>query len=217
MYLTVVATHLLLEVDYTVRLCQWVSTDASCVNVVFFWQAVYDTGVLCDIPVGHVPAYAKRQICVLQFVEKCPAHDAHKCGIRKLHATVDGLWKLYSPFVITLVAGFAQSNEVVWSVTAGLTALDMVHVENLVVGFALTALAFMSIAEEYILPDIPEVHLVAVLIVRARNIRVLNLLNVKCCRLHRDVRNRNQLEDLITPADEKTHGFNRVDDSPQIF
>ena len=22
---------------------------------------------------------------------------------------------------------------------------------------------------------------------------------------------------LITPADEKTHGFNRVDDSPQIF
>lgn len=22
---------------------------------------------------------------------------------------------------------------------------------------------------------------------------------------------------VITPADEKTHGFNRVDDSPQIF
>lgn len=22
---------------------------------------------------------------------------------------------------------------------------------------------------------------------------------------------------IITPADEKTHGFNRVDDSPQIF
>ena len=25
------------------------------------------------------------------------------------------------------------------------------------------------------------------------------------------------LTELITPADEKTHGFNRVDDSPQIF
>lgn len=24
-------------------------------------------------------------------------------------------------------------------------------------------------------------------------------------------------EQFITPADEKTHGFNRVDDSPQIF
>lgn len=24
-------------------------------------------------------------------------------------------------------------------------------------------------------------------------------------------------ERIITPADEKTHGFNRVDDSPQIF
>ena len=23
--------------------------------------------------------------------------------------------------------------------------------------------------------------------------------------------------EIITPADEKTHGFNRVDDSPQIF
>ena len=27
----------------------------------------------------------------------------------------------------------------------------------------------------------------------------------------------NDALDIIIPADEKTHGFNRVDDSPQIF
>ena len=26
-----------------------------------------------------------------------------------------------------------------------------------------------------------------------------------------------KITNIITPADEKTHGFNRVDDSPQIF
>ena len=26
-----------------------------------------------------------------------------------------------------------------------------------------------------------------------------------------------EFPDVITPADEKTHGFNREDDSPQIF
>ena len=28
---------------------------------------------------------------------------------------------------------------------------------------------------------------------------------------------RSPMLSVITPADEKTHGFNRVDDSPQIF
>ena len=32
-----------------------------------------------------------------------------------------------------------------------------------------------------------------------------------------DMRAKEILTTIITPADEKTHGFNRVDDRPQIF
>ena len=54
MYLTVVATHLLLEVDYTVRLCQWVSADAARIDIVFLWKVMFDPGVLCQITERHM-------------------------------------------------------------------------------------------------------------------------------------------------------------------
>ena len=40
------------------------------------------------------------------------------------------------------------------------------------------------------------------------------LANVK---IEQDKENKHIHRVFITPADEKTHGFNRVDDSPQIF
>ena len=73
-------------------------------------------------------------------------------------------FQLDLPCVTGLVAGLAERNQVVERIVAGLTAFEVVHVEE----------------------HVPKAEQIALLIVRAFNSRIFDLLNVERCRLNHD-------------------------------
>ena len=73
----------------------------------------------------------------------------------------------------------------------------MMHVEDLVPRTTMTVLANMTVSEKNVLAHVPESKLVALLIVRAFNSRILDLLNVERCRLNRDLGDGKQSADRI--------------------
>ena len=65
------------------------------------------------------------------------------------------------------MASFAESHKVIRCVSAGLTGFYVMHIKYGITGFTLTATAFMTVPEQYILSYIPESKLLAFLVVRA--------------------------------------------------
>ena len=54
----------------------------------------------------------------------------------------------------------------------------------------------MSIPEEYILPDIPEIHLLSLLVFNPLNLWILNLLDIKGSRFHNNLIDWKNLADI---------------------
>ena len=73
----------------------------------------------------------------------------------------------------------------------------MMHVEDLVPRTTMTVLANMTVSEKNVLAHVPESKLVALLIARAFNSRILDLLNVERCRLNHDLGDGKQSADRI--------------------
>lgn len=103
------------------------------------------------------------------------------------------------------MAGFTKRDQVIWCIPAGLAAFYVMHIKNFVFGFALTALAGVSVPEENILSDVPEVKLFPLLVFRAGNPRVFDLLDVKRCCLYGDTCYRKDPAHLIRYSQMRIH------------
>ena len=81
--------------------------------------------------------------------------------------------------MVCLVAGLAECNEVVGSITSCLAAFQMVNIQNFVSTLSFAMLALVPVPCKYILSDIPKPHLFALLILNTLNRIVLYLLGIK--------------------------------------
>ena len=117
-------------------------------------------------------------------IEQCPTHDAHE-GFRPERLTALDL-QLDLPCVTGLVADLAERDQIVGGIAADLTAFEVVHVEDLVLRTTVTVLANVTVPKENVFTHVPKAELIALLIVRAFNRRILDLLNVERCRFNHD-------------------------------
>src|SRR5438874_576992 len=78
-----------------------------------------------------------------------------------------------------VVTGLTQGDEVIRAITARLSRLDMMHIQDRVFGLAFTPLAAISITEQNILTHVPEAKLRPLLILNACNFRIFDLLEIK--------------------------------------
>ena len=86
-----------------------------------------------------------------------------------------------------IVTGFAHSDQVLWTIAARLSTLDVVHMQDRILGCALTPLAPVPIPKQHILPHIPEPQLRALLVPLALDLRVHDFLHIELCHLNRRV------------------------------
>ena len=138
--------------------------------------------VLCQI------TESQKNISILFFklVVESPSHYSHKRRIFERSATFNGLGQLDFSLMIILVARFTERYQIVGSITACFSTLDMMNIQNLVFAFAFTALTGMPISEQNILSNIPETQLIAVLVAYSFNIRILDFLNIEASNFNRD-------------------------------
>ena len=84
------------------------------------------------------------------------------------------------------LARLAQRDEVARRVASRFPALNVMHVENQIFRSAFAGLANVTVAEKNVLAHVPESELVALLIVRAFDFGILDLLNVEGCGFNHD-------------------------------
>ena len=193
MYLSVVLSRLLLEEEISSSQRFQISRNAEGVGAMRLGQAKSNALVLRQIAVGVLDRQFRVRLAYA--VKQRPAHDAHE-GFRPERLTALDL-QLDLPCVTGLVAGLAERNQVVGRIAAGLAAFEVVHVEDLVLRTTVTVLANVTVSEKNVLAHVPESKLVALLIVRAFNSRILDLLNVERCRLNHDLGDGKQSADRI--------------------
>ena len=158
-----------------------------------FGESQGDARVLRQIAVGVLNRQAGMRLA--HAIEQCPTHDAHE-GFRPERLTALDL-QLDLPCVTGLVAGLAERNQVVGRIAAGLAAFEVVYVEDLVLRMTVTVLANVTVSKENVFTHVPKAELIALLIVRALDIRMLDLLNVEGRRLDHDLGDRQQSADRI--------------------
>ena len=193
MYLSVVLSRLLLEEEISSSQRFQISRNAEGVGAMRLGQAKSNALVLRQIAVGVLDRQFRVRLAYA--VKQRPAHDAHE-GFRPERSTALDL-QLDLSCVISLVACLAQRDQVVWRISARFTTLKMMHVEDRILGSASTVLTDMTVSEKNVLAHVPESKLVALLIVRAFNSRILDLLNVERCRLNHDLGDGKQSADRI--------------------
>ena len=193
MDLTVVLARLALEEKVSSSQRIQISGNAEGVGTMRLGQAKNNALVLRQIAVGVLDRQFRVRLAYA--VKQRPAHDAHE-GFRPERLTVLDL-QLDLSRVITLVACLAQRDQVVWRIAARFPTLKMMHVEDLVPRTTMTVLANMTVSEKNVLAHVPESKLVALLIVRAFNSRILDLLNVERCRLNHDLGDGKQSADRL--------------------
>lgn len=193
MNLTIVLAHLsLIEVDTSSTSIQ-IPRDTVGIDAMRLGESQCDARVFRQIAVGVLDWQVR--MCLANAIEHRPAHDAHE-GFRPERLTALDL-QLDLPCVISLVAGLAERDQVVWRISARFTTLKMMHVEDFVFRATATVLTHMAVSEKNVLAHVPESKLVALLIVRAFNSRILDLLNVERCRLNHDLGDGQQSADRI--------------------
>lgn len=186
MDLTVVLARLPLveEVSSSQRI--QISGNAEGVGAMRLGQAKDNARVLRQIAVGVLD----RQFGMrpADAIKQRPTHDAHEgfCSERCAASCL----QLDLPGVICLVAGLAERDQVVGRVSARLAALKMMHVEDQILGSASTVPADMTVSEKNVLSHVPEPKLVALLIARALDFWILDLLNVEGCGFNHDLGDR---------------------------
>ena len=104
-------------------------------------------------------------------IEQCPTHDAHE-GFRPERLAALDL-QLDLPCVTGLVADLAERDQIVGGIAADLTAFEVVHVEDLVLRMTVTVLAKVTVSKDNVFKHVPKAELIALLIVRALDIRCL--------------------------------------------
>jgi hypothetical protein len=88
--------------------------------------------------------------------------------------------------MVFLMTAFTKRYQVVWGVTSCLAALNVMYVEYFVLAFTFAVLADMTITEQHILARVPEVKLIATLILNSLNVGVLDLLDIESRYFHDD-------------------------------
>ena len=141
-----------------------------------------DARVLRQIAAGVLNRRAGKRLA--HAIEQCPTHDAHE-GFRPERLTALDL-QLDLPCVTGLVADLAERDQIVGGIAADLTAFEVVHVEDLVLRMTVTVLAKVTVSKDNVFKHVPKAEQIALLIVRAFNRRILDLLNVERCRLNHD-------------------------------
>ena len=197
MYLSVVLSRLLLEEEISSSQRFQISRNAEGVGAMRLGQAKSNALVLRQIAVGVLDRQFRVRLAYA--VKQRPAHDAHE-GFRPERLTALDLQldlQLDLSCVISLVACLAQRDQVVGRITARFPTLKMMHVEDPVPRTTMTVLANMTVSEKNVLAHVPESKLVALLIVRAFNSRILDLLNVERSRLNHDLGDGKQSADRI--------------------
>ena len=159
-----------------------ITRNAEGIGAMRLWKTKDNALVLRQIPVGVLDREFRMGLA--DAFKQRPAHDAHEGLCSERRAAPD--LQLDLPCVICLVTGLAERDQVVWRVTARLAALKMMHVEDRILGSASTVLADMTVSENNVLAHVPESKLVTLLVVRASDFRILDLLNVEGCRFNHD-------------------------------
>ena len=151
-----------------------------------FGESQGDARVLRQIAAGVLNRQAGMRLA--HAIEQCPTHDVHE-GFRSERMSALDL-QLDLPCVTGLVADLAERDQIVGGIAADLTAFEVVHVEDLVLRMTVTVLANVTVSKENVFTHVPKAELIALLIVRALDIRMLDLLNVEGCRLDHDLGDR---------------------------
>ena len=181
--LTIVLSHLpLIEEDASSTSIQ-IPRDAVGIDAMRLGESQCDARVFRQITVGVLDRQVRMRFA--NAIEQRPAHDAHE-GFRPERLTAFDL-QLDLPCVISLVAGLAESDQVVGGVAASLSTFNVMDIEDLVCRAPATVLTHMTVSEENVLAHIPKAELVTLLIVRALDIRILDLLYVEGRRLDHDL------------------------------
>ena len=193
MNLAVVLSNLpLIEVKASSTRIQ-IPCDAVGIDAMRLGKSLCDARVFRQIAVGVLDQQVR--MCLANAIKQRPTHDAHE-GFRLERLTALDL-QLDLPSVISLVAGLAERDQIVGGVAAGLAAFEVMDIEDLVFRAASTVLTHMTVSEENVLTHVPKAELIALLIVRALDIRMLDLLNVEGRRLDHDLGDRQQSADRI--------------------
>ena len=182
MNLTVVLAHLsLMEADASSYGLE-VPRDAVCIDAMRLGESQSDARVLRQIAVGVLNRQAGMRLA--HAIEQCPTHDVHE-GFRSERMSALDL-QLDLPCVTGLVADLAERDQIVGGIAADLTAFEVVHVEDLVLRMTVTVLAKVTVSKDNVFKHVPKAEQIALLIVRAFNSRIFDLLNVERCRLNHD-------------------------------
>ena len=193
MNLAVVLSHLpLIEEDASSTSIQ-IPRDAVGIDAVRLAKSQSDARVFRQIAVGVLDRQFRVRLAYA--VKQRPAHDAHE-GFRLERLTALDL-QLDLPSVISLVARLAERDQIVGGVAASLATFNVMDIEDLVFRTAATVLTRMTVSEENVLAHVPKAELIALLIVRALDIRILDLLNVEGRRLDHDLGDGQQSADRI--------------------
>ena len=99
------------------------------------------------------------------------------------------------------MACFAERDQIVGSVAPRASALDVMYVENFVLGLTVAVLALVSVPEEDVFADVPEAELFALLVLDTLNVGILQTLHVKGRRFHDDLRHRQDAQDRLNARD----------------
>ena len=193
MNLAVVLSNLpLIEVKASSTRIQ-IPCDAVGIDAMRLGKSLCDARVFRQIAVGVLDRQVR--MCLANAIKQRPTHDAHE-GFRLERLTALDL-QLDLPSVISLVAGLAERDQIVGGVAAGLAAFEVMDIEDLVFRAASTVLTHMTVSEENVLTHVPKAELIALLIVRALDIRILDLLDVKGRRFNHDLGDGQQSADRI--------------------
>ena len=180
--LTVVLAHLpLMEADASSYGLE-VPRDAASIDAMRLGESRGDARVLRQIAAGVLNRQAGMRLA--HALEQCPTHDVHE-GFRSERMSALDL-QLDLPCVTGLVADLAERDQIVGGIAADLTAFEVVHVEDLVLRMTVTVLAKVTVSKDNVFKHVPKAEQIALLIVRAFNSRIFDLLNVERCRLNHD-------------------------------
>ena len=197
MDLSVVAAGLFLKEVVSEPLRLEVARNAEGVRAVSFLNSVCDAGVLREITecVSNLNFGVPRP----QPLEERPAHDAHEGFRLKRSAAFHSQLDLAA--VECLVARLAERDQIVGSVASRAPALNVMDVENLVLGLSVAVLALVSVSEKDVFTNVPEAELFALLVLDTLNVGILQTLHVKGRRFHDDLRHRQDAQDRLNARD----------------
>lgn len=179
-------------------LCTEVPGDAEGISAVGFLDPVVDAFVFGQIAEGQT----HRLVLMFssEFVVHFPSNDRHERSVtERLTASFNFQFNLSS--VISLVTRFAQRNEIVRAVTAGLAAFKVMDVQDLILAFAMAVLALVVIAEQDVFAYVPETELWSLLVLLPGYAGVFKQLRVELCHFHDDGLNGKDAADRLHYAE----------------